>query len=69
MQTADSLVAHAQAGIRFALVLISVFAIIAGVLAGVGLYGVLSTAVRQRSARLECEWPWGRDRTKFFNWW
>ena len=52
MQTADSLVLHAQAGTRFALVLISVFAIIAGVLAGVGLYGVLSTAVRQRTAEI-----------------
>ncbi|HET7892291.1 MAG TPA: FtsX-like permease family protein, partial [Candidatus Sulfotelmatobacter sp.] len=52
MQTADALVSHAQARTRFALVLITVFAIIAGVLAGVGLYGVLSTAVRQRTAEI-----------------
>ncbi len=52
MQTADALVSHAQASTRFALVLITVFAIIAGVLAGVGLYGVLSTAVRQRTAEI-----------------
>ena len=47
MQPVDALVSHAQADTRFALILISVFAIIAGVLAGVGLYGVLATAVRQ----------------------
>jgi putative ABC transport system permease protein len=52
MQPVDALVLHAQAGTRFSLVLISVFAIIAGVLAGVGLYGVLATAVRQRTAEI-----------------
>jgi predicted permease len=52
MQPVEALVSHAQAGTRFALVLISVFAIIAGVLAGVGLYGVLSTAVRQRTSEI-----------------
>jgi predicted permease len=52
MQPVEALVLHAQAGTRFALILISVFAIIAGVLAGVGLYGVLATAVRQRTAEI-----------------
>jgi putative ABC transport system permease protein len=52
MQPVEALVSHAQAGTRFALILISVFASIAGVLAGVGLYGVLSTAVRQRTAEI-----------------
>jgi predicted permease len=52
MQPVDVLVSHAQAGTRFALILISVFAIVAGVLAGVGLYGVLATAVRQRTAEI-----------------
>lgn len=37
---------------RFALLLIGVFAGIAAVLAGVGLYGVLSTVVRQRTAEI-----------------
>lgn len=52
MQSVETLVAKAQAGTRFALILISVFAVIAGVLAGFGLYGVLSTAVQQRTAEI-----------------
>jgi predicted permease len=43
---------RAQAGTRFALLLIGVFAVIAVVLASVGLYGVLSTFVRQRTAEI-----------------
>ena len=43
----DTLVDQAQAGTRFSLLLIGVFAVIAGLLAGIGLYGVLSTVVRQ----------------------
>jgi putative ABC transport system permease protein len=43
---------RAQAGTRFSLVLISVFAGIAAILANVGLYGVLSTFVRQRTAEI-----------------
>jgi putative ABC transport system permease protein len=45
-------VEHAQAGTRFSLLLIGVFAAIAAVLAAVGLYGVLSTVVRQRTAEI-----------------
>jgi len=52
MQPVETLVSHAQAGTRFALILISVFAVIAGVLAGFGLYGVLSTAVQQRTSEI-----------------
>ena len=48
----DILVDRAQAGTRFSLLLIGVFAVIAGLLAGVGLYGVLSTVVRQRTAEI-----------------
>jgi len=36
----------------FSLLLIGVFAVIAALLAGVGLYGVLSTVVRQRTAEI-----------------
>ena len=42
----------AQAGTRFSLLLIGVFAVIAALLAGVGLYGVLATIVRQRTAEI-----------------
>ncbi len=50
--TMDTLVARAQAHTRFTLMLIAVFAIIAAVLVAVGLYGVLSTVVRQRTAEI-----------------
>jgi putative ABC transport system permease protein len=48
----DALVRRAQAGTRFTLMLIGIFATIATLLVGVGLYGVLSTVVRQRTAEL-----------------
>jgi predicted permease len=48
----DSLVQEAQSATRFSLLLIGVFASIALILAGVGLYGVLSTLVRQRTAEI-----------------
>ena len=46
------MVEKAQAGTRFSLLLIGVFATVAALLAGVGLYGVLSTVVRQRTAEI-----------------
>lgn len=52
MQTADQLVEKAEAGTIFSLLLIGVFAVIAMLLAAVGLYGVLSTVVRQRTAEI-----------------
>jgi len=52
MSAASEIVEHAQAGTRFELLLIGVFASIAAVLAGVGLYGVLSTVVRLRTAEI-----------------
>lgn len=52
MQPMQDLVTKAQAGTRFSLMLIGVFAAVAALLAGVGLYGVLSTNVRQRTAEI-----------------
>jgi putative ABC transport system permease protein len=52
MRPMEALVKRAQAGTRFSLLLIGVFAVIAALLAGVGLYGVLSNAVRQRMAEI-----------------
>jgi predicted permease len=52
LQPMNALVYRAQAGTRFTLVLIGVFATMAALLVGVGLYGVLSTAVRHRTAEL-----------------
>jgi putative ABC transport system permease protein len=45
-------VQKAQAGTRFSLLLIGTFAFISALLAGIGLYGVLSTLVRQRTAEI-----------------
>jgi hypothetical protein len=52
VQTMDGVVERAQTGTRFSLLLIAAFAAIAALLAGVGLYGVLSTVVRQRTAEI-----------------
>jgi putative ABC transport system permease protein len=52
MAPMDLLVERAQASTRFSLLLIGLFAVIAAFLAGVGLYGVLSTVVRQRTPEI-----------------
>ena len=51
-QPMEALVDRAMASTRFATALIAVFAVIAALLAAVGLYGVLSTGVRQRTAEI-----------------
>jgi hypothetical protein len=52
MEPMEALVEREQAGTRFSLLLIGVFATIAVLLASVGLYGVLWTMVRQRTAEI-----------------
>ena len=52
MQPMDVLMDQARASTRFSLLLIGVFAVVAALLAGVGLYGALSTVVRQRTAEI-----------------
>ena len=52
MQPMAVWVEQAQSGTRFSLLLIGLFAVMAALLAGVGLYGVLSTVVRQRTAEI-----------------
>lgn len=62
MEPATDVVVTAQASTRFSLLLIAAFAVIAGLLAGIGLYGVLSTAVRQRTAEIGVRMAMGADR-------
>lgn len=52
MQPMDAAMEKARASTRFSLLLIGAFAVIAALLAGVGLYGVLATVVRQRTAEI-----------------
>ncbi len=66
LQPVDELVSHSQSQTTFSLLLIGVFAVIAGVLAGVGLYGVLSTAVRQRTPEIGVRMALGAGRQSIF---
>jgi predicted permease len=66
LQTMDSIMVKAQAGTRFSMLLIGVFATIAALLAGVGLYGVLATVVRQRTAEIGVRMAMGADPGNIF---
>jgi predicted permease len=56
----------ARAPTRFALILIGIFAGIAVLLSGVGLYGVLSTVVRQRTAEIGVRMALGSSKGDIF---
>jgi predicted permease len=62
----QAIVDRAMTPTRFALVLIGIFAGVAAVLACVGLYGVLSTAVRQRTAEIGVRLAFGATSRSIF---
>jgi putative ABC transport system permease protein len=62
MQPMMTFVDKSMAPTRFAVVLIAVFAVVAVILAVVGLYGVLSTVVRQRTAEIGVRMAFGATR-------
>src|SRR5262249_8034756 len=57
---------RAEAGTRFAMLLIAIFASIAALMGAVGLYGVLATLVRQRTAEIGLRMALGAEPSDIF---
>jgi predicted permease len=62
----SDLIDRAMAPTRFALALITAFAVLAGVLAAIGLYGVLSSLVRQRVPEIGVRLAFGAQPSSIF---
>ncbi len=66
MKPMSDWVDEAQAGTRFSLLLMGVFAAAAAILASIGLYGVLATFVRQRTAEIGVRMAMGAAPSNIF---
>ncbi len=67
IQPMTAFVDRAMAPVRFTATLIGIFAAVAAVLAAVGLYGVLSTIVRQRTSEIGMRMVFGAPRRSILN--
>jgi putative ABC transport system permease protein len=66
MRPMQTIVDRAMAPIRFAMVLVGAFAGVAVILAAIGLYGVLATIVRQRTAEIGMRMVFGAEQRDIF---